>query len=39
MHTTNLRKVGGSIMLTMPPAFLDAPFLLMRLIELAHQQH
>ena len=23
MHTTNLRKVGGSIMLTIPPAFLD----------------
>ena len=23
MHTTNLRKVGGSIMLTVPPAFLD----------------
>lgn len=24
MHTTNLRKVGGSIMLAVPPAFLDA---------------
>ena len=23
MHTTNLRKVGGSIMLVIPPAFLD----------------
>ena len=23
MHTTNLRKVGGSVMLTVPPAFLD----------------
>ena len=23
MHTTNLRKVGGSIMLTIPPAILD----------------
>jgi len=23
MHTTNLRKVGGSVMLTLPPAFLD----------------
>jgi antitoxin ChpS len=23
MHTTNLRKVGGSIMLVVPPAFLD----------------
>lgn len=23
MHTTNLRKVGGSIMMTVPPAFLD----------------
>jgi antitoxin ChpS len=23
MHTTNLRKVGGSIMLTIPPALLD----------------
>ena len=23
MHTTTLRKVGGSIMLTVPPAFLD----------------
>ncbi len=23
MHTTNLRKVGGSIMLTVPPVFLD----------------
>lgn len=23
MHTTNLRKVGGSIMLAVPPAFLD----------------
>jgi antitoxin ChpS len=23
MHTTNLRKVGGSIMLTVPPAVLD----------------
>lgn len=23
MHTTNLRKVGGSIMLTVPPALLD----------------
>ena len=23
MHTTNLRKVGGSIMLAIPPAFLD----------------
>lgn len=23
MHTTSLRKVGGSIMLTVPPAFLD----------------
>lgn len=23
MHTTNLRKVGGSIMLTVPPAFLE----------------
>jgi antitoxin ChpS len=23
MHTTNLRKVGGSIMLTVPPAILD----------------
>ncbi|MDR2212954.1 MAG: antitoxin [Pseudomonadales bacterium] len=24
MHTTNLRKVGGSVMLTVPPALLDA---------------
>ena len=23
MHTTNLRKVGGSIMLAVPPAILD----------------
>ncbi len=23
MHTTNLRKVGGSVMLIVPPAFLD----------------
>jgi len=23
MHTTNLRKVGGSIMLAVPPPFLD----------------
>lgn len=23
MHITNLRKVGGSIMLSVPPAFLD----------------
>ena len=23
MHTTNLRKVGGSIMMVVPPAFLD----------------
>ncbi|MGB8985823.1 MAG: hypothetical protein WCC37_04245 [Candidatus Sulfotelmatobacter sp.] len=23
MHTTNLRKVGGSIMLALPPALLD----------------
>ena len=23
MHTTNLRKVGGSIMLSVPPALLD----------------
>jgi antitoxin ChpS len=23
MHTTNLRKVGGSVMLTVPPAFLE----------------
>jgi antitoxin ChpS len=23
MHTTNLRKVGGSIMVAVPPAFLD----------------
>ena len=23
MHTTNLRKVGGSIMFAVPPAFLD----------------
>ncbi len=23
MHTTNLRKVGGSVMLTVPPALLD----------------
>lgn len=23
MHTTNLRKVGGSIMLSVPPAILD----------------
>jgi len=23
MHNTNLRKVGGSVMLTVPPAFLD----------------
>ena len=23
MHTTSLRKVGGSIMLVVPPAFLD----------------
>ena len=23
MHTTNLRKVGGSIMMAVPPAFLD----------------
>lgn len=23
MYTTSLRKVGGSVMLTMPPAFLD----------------
>ena len=23
MHTTKLRKVGGSVMLTVPPAFLD----------------
>jgi antitoxin ChpS len=24
MHTTNLRKVGGSVMLTVPPALLDS---------------
>lgn len=24
MHTTSLRKVGGSVMLTVPPALLDA---------------
>ncbi|MDB5878716.1 MAG: pemI [Variovorax sp.] len=23
MHTTNLRKVGGSVMMAVPPAFLD----------------
>jgi len=23
MHTTSLRKVGGSVMLSVPPAFLD----------------
>ena len=23
MHTTNLRKVGGSVMFAVPPAFLD----------------
>ena len=23
MHTTNLRKMGGSVMLTVPPALLD----------------
>ena len=23
MHTTNLRKVGGSVMLAVPPAMLD----------------
>lgn len=23
MHTTNLRKVGGSVMLTVPPVFLE----------------
>lgn len=23
MHTTNLRKVGGSVMLALPPAILD----------------
>jgi len=23
MHTTNLRKVGGSVMVAVPPAFLD----------------
>lgn len=23
MHTTNLRKVGGSVMLAVPPVFLD----------------
>jgi antitoxin ChpS len=23
MHTTSLRKVGGSIMMAVPPAFLD----------------
>ncbi len=23
MHTTNLRKVGGSVMITVPPAVLD----------------
>lgn len=23
MYTTSLRKVGGSVMLTLPPAFLD----------------
>jgi antitoxin ChpS len=23
MYTSNLRKVGGSVMLTLPPAFLD----------------
>lgn len=23
MHTTNLRKVGGSVMLTVPPSLLD----------------
>ncbi len=23
MHTTNLRKVGGTVMLAVPPAFLD----------------
>jgi len=23
MHTTNLRKVGGSVMLAVPPSFLD----------------
>lgn len=28
MHTTNLRKVGGSIMLAIPPAFLDQLHLL-----------
>jgi hypothetical protein len=24
VHTTNLRKVGGSVMLAVPPALLDA---------------
>jgi antitoxin ChpS len=24
MHTATLKKVGGSVMLTLPPAFLDA---------------
>ena len=28
MHTTNLRKVGGSIMLAVPPALLDVLHLL-----------
>lgn len=23
MHTTNLRKIGGAVMLAIPPAFLD----------------
>jgi len=27
MHTTNLRKVGGSIMLVVPPALLKVPHL------------
>jgi antitoxin ChpS len=27
MHTTNLRKVGGSVMLTLPPAVLDMLYL------------
>ena len=28
MHTTNLRKVGGSVMLAVPPALLDVLHLL-----------
>ena len=27
MHTTKLRKVGGSVMLAIPPALLDIPHL------------